>query len=581
MSDSQKEEKKAMGQGMDRRSFLKGAVVAGGAAALAGLAACAPTGEGGGTGDAPSGGADGASTTNTRPWETKPAAITDATEGGDFDIIIIGAGISGNAAAEAASAKGAKVLVVEQAEEFTAHGVDCGHIGSKWQLENGIIINPDEAAKLVYRWSQQTANYSLIRTWAYRSGGVFDYLQELGAKSGLQMVPALSPTAKWGWEELEEVWREFPDAVSFIKEGDGMFTTDGQTVNYRIINALNEEALANGAEFKYKTHAEQLVQDASGKVTGVFVTDESGAHVQYNASKGVIMASGDISGNEAMLDAWAPICKRADSNMYTPQNGNLGDGLAMGLWAGAAYSKSPAAPMVHQIDMEGVLSAISMCWLAVNKNGKRYGAEMAIEPNITNSRMNQPGNISWSIFDSNYAQYVQSQFPTTYQETLNPLDFLTGEPTTVGAQLEAAIAAEHIVKADTLDDLATQLGIPVDAFKATVDRYNNWFESGVDGDFGIPQRFLTRIDTPPFFAQPIAATMLVCIFGLHVNDDSQVCDEDDNPIPGLFAIGNAQGDFFGNSYPVHCPGISHGRALTFGHLVGEALAQDTVITKTA
>ncbi len=67
--------------------------------------------------------------------------------------------------------------------------------------------------------------------------------------------------------------------------------------------------------------------------------------------------------------------------------------------------------------------------------------------------------------------------------------------------------------------------------------------------------------------------------GLHVNDDSQVCTEEDELIDGLFAVGNVQGDFFGLNYPVHCPGVSHGRCLTFGQLVGEALATDTVITK--
>ena len=64
-----------------------------------------------------------------------------------------------------------------------------------------------------------------------------------------------------------------------------------------------------------------------------------------------------------------------------------------------------------------------------------------------------------------------------------------------------------------------------------------------------------------------------------MNDDSQVCTEEDEPIDGLFAVGNVQGDFFGLNYPVHCPGVSRGRCLTFGQLVGEALATDAVITK--
>ena len=51
------------------------------------------------------------------------------------------------------------------------------------------------------------------------------------------------------------------------------------------------------------------------------------------------------------------------------------------------------------------------------------------------------------------------------------------------------------------------------------------------------------------------------------------------PTQGLYAIGNAQGDFFGGDYPVHCPGISHGRCVVFGQLVGESLATDVPVTK--
>ena len=65
---------------------------------------------------------------------------------------------------------------------------------------------------------------------------------------------------------------------------------------------------------------------------------------------------------------------------------------------------------------------------------------------------------------------------------------------------------------------------------------------------------------------------LTILQGLHVDENSQVCTAEDKPIAGLFAIGNAQGDFFGVDYPVHCPGISHGRCVTFGQLVGESLA---------
>ncbi|MFR4803083.1 MAG: FAD-binding protein [Eggerthellaceae bacterium] len=66
-------------------------------------------------------------------------------------------------------------------------------------------------------------------------------------------------------------------------------------------------------------------------------------------------------------------------------------------------------------------------------------------------------------------------------------------------------------------------------------------------------------------------------FGLHVNADSQVLTAEDEPIPGLFAIGNVQGDFFGKDYPVHCPGVSHGRCDDVRPAGRRSVRQDTTI----
>ena len=71
--------------------------------------------------------------------------------------------------------------------------------------------------------------------------------------------------------------------------------------------------------------------------------------------------------------------------------------------------------------------------------------------------------------------------------------------------------------------------------------------------------------------------MLVVPFGVNVDSHSRVCDGDDKPIEGLYAIGNVQGNFFTDSYPMIFSGISHGRGMTFGWLVGKALASDTLV----
>ena len=507
-------------------------------------------------------------------WEVKPDPITDIAEKKDYDIVVVGAGLAGMSAAEAAARSGAKVAVLERTDQWQVRGIDVSAIGSSWLKENGIDLDPRTAARMQYQWGNQTANYNLLYTWASQTGKVFDYIEQVCADHGVHMVNALSATAKYGWDTLPEKWRVNPDAVSFIKDGDPESDPrpDGRSTVWNLGDVLSASAEENGADFIYNTHAEQLVGDAANGITGVIATGPDGTFVQYNASKGVILATGDICGNQEMIDAFAPICNRADSNMYTPTGGNTGDAILMGCWAGAGVSKSPASPMVHQFTATSVtfnLTAFIMCWLAVNENGERYGAEMPFEPFLNNARMNTPHNHAWSIFDADYAAYVEKQWPTKHDVWLEGIE----------DEMQKRVDAGELVKADTLADLAKQLGIPAETFEKTVERYNSMAEAGEDRDFDVPEQFLSRIKTAPFYAYPLVCSTLTIPFGLHVNDDSQVCTEQDEPIAGLFAVGNAQGDVFGQDYPVHYPGISHGRCVTFGQLVGEALAKDTVLTK--
>ena len=506
-------------------------------------------------------------------WEVKPEPITDIAETKDYDVVIVGAGLSGLSTAEAAARSGAKVAVLERTSMWQVRGIDVSAIGSTWLKEHGVDLDPREAARMEYQWGNQTANYNLLYTWASQTGKVFDYIEQVCADHGVYMVNALSATAKYGWDTLPEKWRVFPDAVSFIKEGDPESDPrpDGRSTVWNLGDVLSASAEENGAEFFYETHAEQLVGDAASGITGVIAADKDGKFIQFNASKGVVLATGDICGNQEMIDAFAPICNRADSNMYTPAGGNTGDAILMGCWAGAGISKSPASPMVHQFTPTSVtfnLTAFIMCWLAVNEKGERYGAEMPFEPFLNNARMNTPHNHAWSIFDADYATYVQKQWPTKYETWLEGIE----------DEMQARIDAGELIKADTLEELAEALGIPAETFVKTVERYNSMAEGGADRDFDVPEQFLSQIKTAPFYAYPLVCSTLTIPFGVHVNDDSQVCTPEDEPIAGLFAVGNAQGDVFGQDYPVHYPGISHGRCVTFGQLVGEAVAKGTVLT---
>ena len=142
------------------------------------------------------------------------------------------------------------------------------------------------------------------------------------------------------------------------------------------------------------------------------------------------------------------------------------------------------------------------------------------------------------------------------------------------ADVEKKSQAQHIkdkkvFKADTLDELAKMIGVPADEFKKTVARYNELDKKGHDDDFGKRPELLTQIVKPPFYAGRLVSSLLAMTGGLHTDPSLQVLDANDKPIPGLYVCGAAAGDYFGSGdYPTICPGMNHGRALTFGRLAG-------------
>ena len=554
---------------MTRRSFVEGAVATGVAAGA--LAASAQTALAAGASAAADGSVRAAGQ-GLHTWDVAPEPITDVAEEHEYDVVVVGGGMAGMGAAEAAARCGASVCVVERSDCGRFCGLGMAAMGTKVMEDAGLHVDIDTAVRLMYSATQQTANYNLIRTWAEQTGPVLDYVFDLCKKNGVTPEPSFGGTSKAGWTDMPEKYVCLEDSVQFSNDEWGVFRTDGKEPHQNLGDVLIKSATDNGCEFYFNTHAEQLVGSAAGGVTGVIATDADGKHVQFNAKKGVVLATGDISGNDEMVDCWAPIIKRADESAYVPKGANTGDAILMGKWIGAGLSKSPAAPMVHQFTIATrayYMTSFFFTLLAVNSDGNRFMNEMPFEPFITDARMNSKGNVAWSVFDGNYEDMVKRQFPN-YVDTI--MESAPGE-------LEQRVADGEVFKAGTLEELAGMIGVPAENLVASAAEYTEDFEQGFDPRFDVVAQMLSPVDTPPFYAVPIHAANLAVAFGLHVNDDSQVCTDDDEPISGLFACGNCQGDFFGFNYPVHCPGCSTGRSLVFGQLIGEALAKDETITE--
>lgn len=546
---------------MNRRSFLIGGGLAG-IGALGALTGCAP---------APSAGKDAAEpmaetgSAPARSWEQAPDPIpADAiTQTQDFDLVVVGAGVGGGSVFMTACEGGLRTALVEKTAQANARGFDIAAVGTKIQKENGIQVDKAAVLNDLVTASSYKANGALIKLWADESGRVLDDLidmvQAQGYSVGIASLDSTNTDADGFWNRTHPVTHNLGLELG------------GLEANPHLLASIVDRGIAAGGEVFYECPAEQLVVDGQGQVTGVICKSADG-YVQFNGSKGVVLATGDYSGNPDMLAEFSPMALDAPLLAYNPQGANTGDGLNMAFWVGAGMQKGPDGTMIHPTGAGGACGTYS--FLRVNKDGKRFCNEDTAFPGITNAYLTLPDHVMWTVMDAHYAEQIPqmtalSRWNGFNAGPFNPADNISPED---GMRQMLEGGTGDTVTADTLEGLAEAMGVPADALKATVDRYNELAAAGRDEDFGKDAANLFPIADPPFYASTVTACLLVCTAGLNVDSNLRVCSDEGTPIAGLYAVGNAAGNFFANDYPMCCPGISHGRAITLGYVLGESLA---------
>ena len=121
-------------------------------------------------------------------WQREPEPITEFCAELSADVIVIGAGAAGTTAAQSAAEAGASVICVEKFACPTAHGTDIGSVNTKVHAREGVYIPPAEAARLEYAWSQQQANYHLIRTYIDRSADLYRMMGDTTERARVSLV---------------------------------------------------------------------------------------------------------------------------------------------------------------------------------------------------------------------------------------------------------------------------------------------------------------------------------------------------------------------------------------------------------
>ena len=210
----------------------------------------------------------------------------------------------------------------------------------------------------------------------------------------------------------------------------------------------------------------------------------------------------------------------------------------------------------------------------MNLNGERFCNESGPYDYMLHSAWGQPQHTYVDIWDS-AAKEKAEQMEEVGCCRLFPFD--NGAQNNIPFDVvwdnlnQGLIDSGYIQVADTIEELAEKLNIPAENLAATVEKYNGFCDAGEDTDYYKEAYRLTKIDTPPYYGVRTGAWHLATYDGVLIDTHMRVLDQDNNPIEGLYALGDCSGGFFCVSYPNLFTGLACGRTTTEGYVLGQEI----------
>lgn len=562
-----------------------------------------------------------------------PATTQPVNPTSDYDLIVLGSGAAGFAAAVTASGKGLKVLLVEKARHFGGTSAISG--GAVWlhgtdqAREAGVDDSPEamrsylrsvigrgyqaalvdtfiERGHEALRWLEQHSHlkYSLRplspdyypdAPGGTEYGRALEVLEYDGSELGEQFKHLKMPPAGmllFGAMMVNRVdiqhflsFRRSPKSLWHCLKLMARYARDRLqhprgtrlTTGNALIARLATTAFANGVTLWLESEAQALIVE-NGAVLGARIKHADGVE-EVRARGGVVCAMGGF--------AAAPLAA-----VYRPASGqphlsmspgtNSGDGLRLGEAVAAANGEALAAnffwaPVSEVVHANGeherfphlVTDRAKPGVIAVNAAGQRFVNE-----------------------SDSYHHFVQTMFATG-----NPVCWLICDATAMSkygmglarpspVDNSALIEAGYLYKADSTAQLARDLGMDPQALQQTLVRFNADARAGVDREFGKggnsynrymgdpqhrPNPCLAPLLRAPFYAIRIHTGDLGSARGLVTDSHANVLNTSGAPIPGLYAVGNDMNSIMDGTYPG--PGITLGPALTFGYIAATHIAE--------
>ena len=468
------------------------------------------------------------------------------------DVIVVGGGGAGLSAAIAACQNNAKVILIEKTALLGGNTIRAGGPYNAVDPERQANVQPASEAAMkslerllkvspkndLHKKYQDQLQKELDAYKAQKPNHLFDCL----ALHILQTYDGGDYAGKI--EFIEKMCSESLNAAEWLESNglvwrDTIVTVPGglwprahvpqNAAGSDYINTNKKLAEKIGVEIILNCKGESLIKK-DGRITGVKAVQSNGTQVILNAKKAVVLASGGFAASKEMRKKYNSLL---NENLGTTNNpANTGDGITMAEKVnanliGMEYIQCLPLGNPETGGLNGWIGGIGVeYYYQVNKSGKRFMAEDGRRDVMTKALLEQPGSFSYVIADSH----------VTFKDGKN----LWGD------DVEKLVADKKIFRADTIEDLAKQIGIDPAVLKQTNDAFNKAVEAGKDNEFG-RSLFGQKMDKAPFYASPRMPTVHHTMGGIEINLDTQVLDKNGNVIPGLYAAGEVTGGIHGKN----------------------------------
>ena len=436
----------------------------------------------------------------------------------EADVIVVGAGGAGLAAAITAGREGASVILLEK----------LAFVGGNTLISSGAMrfaseeFPPEAFFEQIMKGGDFRSDAELAWTIVSRSTELPEWMAGVGA----------------------------PHTVS----GNVLRAAEGRGAD--VIQPMQETAVELGVDIRLNTKAVGLMKDDAGTVNRVVTVDpRTGEEMKvFGARHGVIMATGGYAASTDILARYRPDLVGIPSTNNA--QASTGEGIYMAMAVGAVpymMDYVQVHPTAYTTD-EGRTGLVTEGMrgqgaILVNSQGERFTNENDRRDVVTAAIMDQ-GGYAYLIFEENFVTEISENVPSVY------------------AALNEFRRAEVVHKSDSPAELAEAIGVPADSLEATIDQYNEYVDAGADPEFDKPS-FPVQLDQGPYRAIRITPATHYTMGGIRVDADARVLDNLERPIPGLFAAGEI-------ITPIHGTNRIGGNAIT-NIIVGGIIAGENVV----